>query len=62
MRALLALLRENATSMLQIDLLLFQKVLRDASSVLTILAPRHGEKKLTKSVASQLAKLVALSG
>jgi hypothetical protein len=61
-RALLALLRENETRMLPVDLLFVQMVMRDASRVLKVLAPKHGEKKLIKSMASQLAKLVALWG
>jgi hypothetical protein len=61
-RALLALLEAAAQGMTPRDLLLFQSVLSLASRHLKILAPKRGEKKLIKSVAAALAKLVALSG
>jgi hypothetical protein len=65
MRALLALLRENEAAgqgMLPVDLRVRELVLRLASKHLKILAPELGEEELIKSVAAQLAELVALLG
>ena len=59
-RALLDLMRDNeATTQARV----FQdtEVLRNASVHLKILDPEHGEEELIKSVASELARLDALS-
>ena len=58
---MLALLRENEAAVHD-ALHLYQPALRLAIGYLNTLAPQFGEKKLIKSVATELAKQEALSG
>ena len=58
MRALLDLLRDNEAAVKNMLLLSRQMILQDASRLLKILDPEHGDEELINSVAAEMAKWI----